>query len=288
MIRDKFSKKVSPQVAEKLLKNKKDLFEANQTEVSIFFSDIRNFTTISEGFKDPKELVKYLNTYMSPMSQIIIEHEGTIDKYIGDAIMAYWNAPLKVKNHADKAVTAAIKQIEALVSLNKKLKESSYPLIEIGIGIHTGEATVGEMGSEGRSDYTVIGDSINLGSRIEGLCKKYGAKILISQDTKMQLSKEYKLRELDKVQVKGKEEAVTIYEVFAEGEFTKEEQLLEDLYIKAKEHYKQANFKEAYRLFFQAFEMRNDKIFAIYMDRCDKYLKSGTKNITEVIKHTSK
>ena len=288
MISKKFSKKVSPQVAAKLLKNSKDVFEANQTEVSIFFSDIRNFTTISEGFKDPKELVTYLNTYMSPMSEIIIEHEGTIDKYIGDAIMAYWNAPLRVENHADKALTAAIRQIEALRSLNKTLKEKSYPPIEIGIGIHTGEATVGEMGSEGRSDYTVIGDSINLGSRIEGLCKIYGAKILISEATKMQLTKEYKLREIDRVQVKGKEEAVTIYEVFAEGAFTKDEQRLEDLYKKAKDQYKKANFKEAYSLFFKAFERRDDKIFAIYMDRCNEHLKSGSNNIEEVTKYTLK
>jgi len=288
MIHDKFSKKVSPQVAAKLIKNSKDLFDASQTEVSIFFSDIRNFTTISEGFENPKALIAYLNTYMSPMSEIIIAHEGTIDKYIGDAIMAYWNAPLAVKNHADKALTAAIKQIEALEGLNERLKAQNHPPIMIGIGIHTGLAIVGEMGSEGRSDYTVIGDSINLGSRIEGLCKPYGAKILISEQTKEQLVNPYKIREIDKVQVKGKEEAVTIYEVFGEGEFSQEERVLENLYEAAKSEFKSGDFKEAYALFYQAFSSREDKIFTIYMDRCAAYLESGKKEIDKVTKFTSK
>ena len=288
MISDKFSKKVSPQVAAKLLKNSKNVFEATETEVSIFFSDIRNFTTISEGFENPKALIEYLNTYMSPMSDIIIAHEGTIDKYIGDAIMAYWNAPLEVRNHADKAVCAAIKQIEALDGLNETLKEKSYPPIMIGIGIHTGKAIVGEMGSEGRSDYTVIGDSINLGSRIEGLCKPYGAKILISEATKAALVNPYKLRVIDRVQVKGKEEAVTIYAVFGEGEFTQEESVLERLYEEARKQYNEANFKEAYSLFFKAFEMRDDLVFTIYMDRCSDGLKSDTKEVTKVTKLTSK
>jgi len=288
MISDKFSKKVSPQVAAKLLKNVEDAFSVSETEVTIFFSDIRNFTAISEGFGDPKILIDYLNTYMSPMSDIIIAHEGTIDKYIGDAIMAYWNAPLPVENHADKAVSAAIKQLEALVKLNVNLAKKGQPAIDIGIGIHTGFAIVGEMGSQGRSDYTVIGDSINLGSRIEGLCKPYAAKILISETTKQQLRKPYKLREIDLVQVKGKEESVLLYEVFGFGDFSQEERTLEDIYTKAKEHYFAAEFKEAYALFFKAFQRREDKIFTIYMDRCAKYQKSGTKEVQKVQQFTTK
>jgi adenylate cyclase len=288
MISDKFSKKVSPQVAAKLLKNSKDVFSASQMEVTIFFSDIRNFTTISENFDNPKILIDYLNTYMSPMSQIIIEHEGTIDKYIGDAIMAYWNAPMPVKNHADKAVSAAIKQIDALEKLNKELKEKKYPPIEIGIGLHTGEAIVGEMGSEGRSDYTAIGDSINLGSRIEGLCKPYGVKILISQQTKEKLTKKYKLREVDEVQVKGKEESVMLHQVLGFGEFSKDEMEVENLYKDAKSLYKDAKFKEAYELFFKAFEKESAKIFALYMDRCAQYQDKNIKEFDSVYKFTTK
>jgi adenylate cyclase len=288
MIADKFSKKVSPQVVDKLLKSDKDAFSVAQTEVTIFFSDIRDFTSISEGFSDPKDLIEYLNTYMSPMSQIIIDHEGTIDKYIGDAIMAYWNAPLEVKNHADKALSAAIKQIDALEGLNIKLKEKNDPAIDIGIGIHTGQAIVGEMGSEGRSDYTVIGDSINLGSRIEGLCKGYGAKILISQSTKNRLTKEYQIREVDKVRVKGKEESVTIYEVCGFGTFRAEELKVQELYVRAKDLYHDSKFQDAYALFFKAYELKEHKLFALYMDRCASYLKNNIKEVEEVFKFTTK
>jgi adenylate cyclase len=288
MIADKFSKKVSPQVVDKLLKSDKNAFSVAQTEVTIFFSDVRDFTTISEGFKNPKDLIEYLNTYMSPMSQIIIDEEGTIDKYIGDAIMAYWNAPLKVKNHADKAVSAAIKQIQALKNLNISLKESNYPAIKIGIGIHTGEAIVGEMGSEGRSDYTVIGDSINLGSRIEGLCKTYGAKILISESTKKSLKKKYQLREIDKVQVKGKEESITIYEVCGFGTFKDKDLKVQKLYEEAKELYGASKFQKAYGLFFQAYELQQHKLFALYMDRCASYMKNNIKKVEEVFKFTTK
>ncbi len=213
LIRQKFAKKVSPQVAKELIQSGKNAFSTRQSEVSIFFSDIRNFTTISEQFGSASALVAYLNSYMSPMSEIIIKRKGTIDKYIGDAIMAYWNAPLAVADHADQAVQSAIEQLERLKEINRELREKNLPKIEIGIGIHTGEAIVGEMGSEGRSDYTVIGDSVNLASRIEGLCKRYGAKILISKATKDRLKGSYDLRKVDRVQVKGKEEVVTIYEV---------------------------------------------------------------------------
>ena len=288
MISQKFSKKVSPQVVERLLKNSEDAFATNETEVSIFFSDVRNFTSISEGFESPQALITYLNAYMSPMSDIIIQEQGTIDKYIGDAIMAYWNAPVAVENHADHALSAAIKQIAALQSLNQDIAQKNQPPIEIGIGIHTGLAIVGEMGSEGRSDYTVIGDSINLGSRIEGLCKAYGAKILISEATKNQLTKSYKIREVDKVRVKGKEESVSIYEVFGFGEFSPEEQAIEALYTKAKEAYLKAEFDRAYALFFQAFERRGDTLFTVYMQRCAHYLENKGKAVDEVFTFETK
>lgn len=288
MISEKFSKKVSPQVAAKLLKNAEDAFSVAEVEVTIFFSDIRDFTSISEGFENPKILIDYLNTYMSPMSQIIIDHEGTIDKYIGDAIMAYWNAPLEVENHADKALSAAIKQIAALDALNDTLSKKSYPEIKIGIGLHTGSAIVGEMGSEGRSDYTVIGDTINLGSRIEGLCKPYGAKILISEATKKQLTKKYQIREVDRVQVKGKEEAVTIYEVLGFGEFQGEDLLVQKSYMRARSLYKEAKFKEAYAAFFKAYELKDSKLFSLYMDRCAQNQEKDLKEIEDVYKFTTK
>ncbi len=288
IISEKFSKKVSPQVVEKLLKNAQDAFSTTQTEVSVFFSDIRNFTTISEGFENPQDLITYLNAYMSPMSDIIIEEQGTIDKYIGDAIMAYWNAPLEVKNHADRAVNAALRQLSALEELNVMIAKKNQPLIDIGIGIHTGDAIVGEMGSKGRSDYTVIGDSINLGSRIEGLCKPYGAKILISEATKSKLTQDYKIREVDRVRVKGKEESVRIYEVLGYGEFDSDEATIQGLYEKAKAYYYDSRFDAAYATFFQAFEFRGDTLFSVYMDRCAHYLKEEVAVVEEVFTFRTK
>jgi adenylate cyclase len=288
MIHSKFAKKVSPQVAAQLLKSDKDLFSTTQTEITIFFSDIRNFTTISESFDDPKLLIDYLNTYMSPMSRIIIEHQGTIDKYIGDAIMAYWNAPLPLEAHADEAVSAAIEQIEALKSLNQTLQKKELPPIDIGIGIHTGIATVGEMGSEGRSDYTVIGDTINLGSRIEGLCKTYGAKILISQSTRAQLQKRYKIREVDIVQVKGKNRAVTIYEVLGFGAFDGEEADIYKQYMHARRLYKEARFKEAYTLFTQLHRNTPHRLYALYIERCEAYRHKSIKEFDGVHRFTTK
>jgi len=213
-IKGKFAKKVSNAVADELIKQgDKDVFEAKEEEITIFFSDIRGFTSISEKLNNPKKLIEFLNLYMTPMTQIITDSGGTVDKFIGDAIMAYWNAPLRVENHADIAVQSAIDQINELKKVNIELAKLGFPSIDIGIGINTGLAVVGEMGSSGRSDYTIIGDSVNLGSRTEGLCKTYKAQILITEFTKAKLKKRYNIEFLDEVKVKGKEEAVKIYKV---------------------------------------------------------------------------
>jgi adenylate cyclase len=288
LIKDKFAKKVSPAVAAELIKSRNDSFSAASKEVTIFFSDVRDFTTISERLNDPKILIDFLNSYMSPMSEIIIEHNGTIDKYIGDAIMAYWNAPLQVIDHADLALSASIKQIESLRELNKELSQKGYPSIDIGIGLHTGVAVVGEMGSEGRSDYTIIGDSVNLASRIESLCKTYGAKILLSSSTKDALKKEYKLREVDRVKVKGKDKAVTLFEVLGCGEFSESESELLELYNRARELYLKGEFKEAYKLFYRCFEIEEHKLYALYMDRCASLQKEDIKDFNGVYRFTTK
>jgi len=216
LIRNKFSKKVSSAVADTLIRKRdKDILEAKKKEVTVFFSDIRGFTSMSENFKDPKQLIEFLNLYMTPMAKIIIKNGGTIDKFIGDSIMAYWNAPLDTKNHADMAVKSALQQIKELNKLNISLKKKNFPSIEIGIGINSGMVVVGEMGSEDRSDYTIIGDSVNLGARLEGLCKTYDTKIIISEFTKRRLNEKHDIRFLDKVQVKGKSESVNIYKVLS-------------------------------------------------------------------------
>lgn len=291
-IKKKFASKVSKEVMDDLLKNMDDnKFQAMEKEITVFFSDVRSFTEISESMPNAKALIEYLNEYMEPMSNIITKYEGTIDKYIGDAIMAYWNAPSDVQNHADKAVEASIEQINYLSILNKKLLSQNQPIIDIGIGLNSGMAIVGEMGSIGRSDYTVIGDSINLGARLESLCKYYDSKLNISNFTKEKLEKEYIFRFLDLVTVKGKSEPIEIWQVIG---LKKSNKSLEDelaLYHKAIELYKNSSFKEALVLFKQGEENENKtnkNIYQIYIQRCEKYIKTPPKDFNGVYEHLTK
>jgi adenylate cyclase len=273
MIKEKFAKKVSPQVVEELLKHPdRDTFEIKEKEASIFFSDIRSFTSISEALGDPKRLIALLNRYMTPMVDIIIEERGTIDKFIGDAIMAYWNAPQDLPNHADHAVTAALRQIERLAPLNETFRAEGFPTIDIGIGIHSGIATVGEMGSTGRSDYTIIGDNVNLASRMEGLNKFYGTHIILSEHTKELLQNEYTLRILDTVRVKGKEKPVTIYEAIALGSPDDAMKKRLQRYHEGVALYQKGRFGEALTIFEALHEEKEEKVVSLYLQRCRHYL----------------
>ncbi len=291
-IKEKFASKVSKKVMDKLLYDlDNNEFQAMEKEITVFFSDIRGFTKISEQMNTAKDLISYLNKYMEPMSDIIIKHDGTIDKYIGDAIMAYWNAPADVENHADKAVEASLEQIAYLTILNKKLISLNQPIIDIGIGLNSGMAVIGEMGSIGRSDYTVIGDSINLGARLESLCKYYGSKLNISNFTKEKLEKKYIFRFLDLVTVKGKSEPIEIWQVV---DIKKPNKDLEDeleLYHRAIELYKDSSFKEALELFKQGDvneQKTNKNINQIYIQRCEEYTKTPPKNFNGVYEHLTK
>ncbi|MBZ7986853.1 CHASE2 domain-containing protein [Campylobacter canadensis] len=209
-IKSKLERKVSKNVAEALINTDANVFSTSKKEISIFFSDIRNFTSISEQMQT-EELINLLNLYMTKMSDIILQNDGTIDKYIGDAIMAYFNAPNSIDYHADAALSSAILQIKALDKLNKELINKPY--INIGIGINTGICIVGEMGSLQRSDYTCIGDSVNIASRIESMCKNYKANILISEETKNALkdSLKYELVFVDEIKLKGKQNSTKLY-----------------------------------------------------------------------------
>ena len=292
-IKNKFASKVSKNVMEELIKDlDNNKLQAQNKEVSIFFSDIRGFTNISEKIDKPDLLVKYLNQYMTPMSEIIIKNNGTIDKYIGDSIMAYWNAPFNIDNHADKAVISALEQLEELKKLNIILKDLDQPKIDIGIGITTGIVTVGEIGSVGRSDYTIIGDNVNLGSRIESLCKFYGCQLIISENTKEHLKEKYIFRYLDFIKVKGKDIPIKIWEVISlENNKTKE--LFEELdkYNQAINLYKNSNFKEAMVIFE---ELKNSKtslstkIYEIYMNRCNEFILNPITNSDYIYQHKSK
>lgn len=214
-IRSAFSKYVPDNIVNELL-DKPEMLKLGGEErvLSILFSDIEGFTTISEGMRST-ELVPLLNEYLNEMTEIIIEKNGTIDKFIGDAILAEFGAPIFVENHSDSAVSSAIMMQKKLNELNRTWGTNKLPLIKARIGINTGKVIVGNMGSNRVFDYTVIGDSVNLASRLEGANKVYGTSILLSQPTYESIDKKrFRTRVLDIVKVKGKTKAVKIYEVY--------------------------------------------------------------------------
>jgi adenylate cyclase len=186
------------------------LFDPASRECTVLFTDVRGFTTISEGL-DPKALSELMNNFLTPLTKVIHAHKGTIDKYMGDCIMAFWGAPIANPRHAHVGVVAALEMHKTLVDLQPQFRAKNWPEIKIGVGLNTGRMSVGNMGSELRLAYTVMGDAVNLASRLEGITKEYGADIIVGEET-MKAAPEIVFRELDRVRVKGKENAVTIYQ----------------------------------------------------------------------------
>lgn len=211
-IRNMFGTYVSPAVVDQILENPPELGGVDKI-LTVFFSDIRGFTTLSESMT-PQELVKILNKYLTAMTDIILSHEGTLDKYEGDAIMCFWGAPLPQEDHALRACRSALEQMKALKELNKEFPEEKQ--INIGIGLNSGKMTVGNMGSLQRMDYTLIGDNVNLGARLEGTNKHYLTNIIISEYTYGLVKDHMIVRELDNIRVKGKNKPVLIYELIDE------------------------------------------------------------------------
>ncbi len=210
-IRTMFSRYMSDEVISHLLEHpEKVRLGGERRRLTLFFSDLAGFTGLSE-FLQPEELVQLLNEYLSAMTDIILEERGTVDKYEGDAIMAFWGAPLPLQDHALRACRAALRQQAALDSLNRQFEEIGWPRLHCRIGLHTGEAVVGNLGSRKRFDYTVIGDTVNLASRLEGLNKFYGTSILASETTVGECGGAIEFQELDWVAVKGRATPVGIF-----------------------------------------------------------------------------
>ncbi len=207
-----FGQYVPPELVDEMARNPADFSMAPRAEeLTVLFSDVRGFTTISENLS-PEDLSAYINDYLTTMSLVIREkHRGTLDKYIGDAIMAFWGAPVRDTSHAKNGLLAAMEMQTAAVKLNEKFKAKGWPTFKIGVGVNTGVMRVGDMGSTIRRAYTVMGDAVNLGARLEGLTKEYGVEIMVGELTKNAVP-DMLFRELDKVRVKGKDEAVTVYE----------------------------------------------------------------------------
>jgi adenylate cyclase len=206
-----FGQYVPPELVDEMSKDpEKFSMEGESREMTVLFTDVRGFTTISEGL-DPKALSLLMNEFLTPLTEVIYRHRGTIDKYIGDCIMAFWGAPLPDPAHARNAILAALEMQQTLKRLQPQFQAHNWPEIHIGVGLNTGRMSVGNMGSRIRLAYTVMGDAVNLASRLEGITKEYGADIIVGENTRAAVS-DIVFRELDRVRVKGKDVAVTIFE----------------------------------------------------------------------------
>jgi len=212
-MRKMFSKYVATDVLEYIMKNPdKVSLGGEEKEVTILFSDIRGYTTFSESVI-PKELVRVLNRYLTAMTEEILKHKGVLDKYIGDAVMAYWGAPMDDPDHADHALEAALGMIERLKKFNEELKAEGVKEIRFGIGIYTGPVIIGNVGSEMRLEYTVIGDTVNVASRLEGVNKELQTTLLVGESAKNKIKGKYAFKSMGSVSVKGRKEPLQVYTI---------------------------------------------------------------------------
>jgi len=210
-ITDRFGQYVPTAVVDEMSRHPEAIsMEGENRELSVLFSDIRGFTSISERL-DPKQLANLMNTFLTPLTRLIHRHHGTIDKYMGDCVMAFWGAPLPDPEHARHAVLCGLEMQKTIRDLAPEFRTRNWPELQIGVGVNSGKVVVGNMGSELRVAYTVMGDVVNLASRLEGLAGEYGVPMVVGENTRA-LVPDIVFRELDRVMVKGKDQPVTIYE----------------------------------------------------------------------------
>jgi adenylate cyclase len=272
-IKGTFSRYVAPTVVEEMLKYPDKLQAGGyKMDITCLFSDVRDFTSISEGLS-ANDLAQSLNFYMSRMTDIVFETKGTLDKYIGDAIVAIWGAPLPIGNHAQHAVEAAIRMVEAMPLVNEEFKKLGRPEFRVGLGLNSGECSVGNMGSDRIFSYTALGDNMNLGARLEGLCKYYGTQILISEYTLERIDKNIQARPIDKVIVKGKTRPVEIFEVLYSFHPMKKDPEALNFYVTAHKLFLMKNFQGALEIFEQLLlSLEDDKPTKRLRDLCRKYI----------------
>lgn len=272
-LKNAFGTYVSATVVNKIIEDPKSLMLGGTKKVlSVLFSDIRGFTKYSERM-DPQLVVTILNKYLSAMSEPILNHEGTIDKFIGDAIFAIFGAPLEFSDHADEACEVAIEMIHKLEEVNQWLVSNNFGPLKIGIGINTGEMTIGNIGSSKRFDYTAIGDSVNLGSRVEGLTKFFNVNILVTEFSKDYCrSDQFLFRPLPATIVMGKQEAVAIYELVDYKKNLAKHEPYFDMWEQAHTAFQNQRFDQALDLFSQYAAWRKDDVAAaIYIEKCRQY-----------------
>jgi len=264
-----FGQYIPPELVDEMSHTLADFsLQGDSRDMTVMFSDVRDFTSISESL-EPAELQQLMREFLTPITRIIHQNRGTIDKYMGDAVMAFWGAPLSDKNHASHALHAALQIVAELEKLKPIFLSRGWPALRLGIGLNSGIMHVGDMGSEFRRSYTVMGDAVNLASRLEGLTKQYGVAIIVSQSTK-ETVKDIIYRELDKVRVKGKDRPVTIYEPVAtqkEG-LTAELKNELDIYKLALSYYRDMNWDLAELQFLNLMKLAPEsKLYQTYAER---------------------
>jgi class 3 adenylate cyclase/CHASE2 domain-containing sensor protein len=272
-VKNAFQHYVAPAIVNQMLERVDQLhLGGERKQLTALFSDIRGFTSISEKMP-PEDLVHFLNEYLTAMTRIVLEHEGTVDKYMGDAIMAFYGAPLEQPDHAFRACKTAVDMINRLKELWEGWEARNLPPMNIGIGINSGEMSVGNMGSEERFDYTIMGDNVNLASRLEGINKQYGTNIVISQSTyEIVQDQPFIVRELDSVRVKGKHEPVTIYELMGYDSFDQQTESLVKIFDEGLNAYRNRQWDRAIALFHEALRINpDDEPSKVYENRCEAY-----------------
>jgi adenylate cyclase len=270
-IRGAFQYYLTASVVEEMLQNPDKLkLGGEKKDLTVLFSDIRGFTSISERMT-PDGLVKFLNEYLTKMTDIVFKYDGLLDKYMGDAIMAIWGAPLDQPDHVRRACLTALDMVEELHRLQKKWSAEGMPFLNIGIGVNAGPMVVGNMGSDRRFDYTVMGDSVNLGSRLEGLNKLYGTNIIVSEMTYDRVRDEFWARELDLVRVKGKDQPVKIFELLSPLKTASADQrALAEGFHAALADYRKRNWDKAREEFQKVLaQFPHDGPAKLYLERCE-------------------
>lgn len=272
-VQDAFGRYLAPQVIDKLIKGETELkLGGIKKELTIMFSDIRGFTSLSEKLT-PEALVAQLNEYLTVMTGEVLKSEGTLDKFIGDAVMAFWGAPIEQKDGASRAAGTALSMKKRLSELCEKWRREGKPEFAIGVGMNTGHVIVGNMGAEQRFDYTVIGDDVNLASRLEGQTKTYGVMILATESTKNKLGDGFVTRRIDLIAVKGKKKPVWIFEVMDFAGNRKAEELSAE-FGKAVELYQGRNWEGAQKIFGGLAVRLDDKPSKLYVERCEAMKKN--------------
>lgn len=274
-IRGAFQYYLTASVINEMLKDPSKLkLGGDKKDLTVLFSDIRGFTTLSEKMT-PEELVHLLNEYLTAMTNVVFQYDGLLDKYIGDAIMAVFGAPLDQYDHSLRACKTALGMMDELKKLQNKWTLENRPVFNIGIGINSGDMVVGNMGSDMRFDYTVMGDSVNLGSRLEGINKEYGTNIIISESTYTAVKDTFFCRELDAVRVKGKKQPIKIYELLCEMKDAEKWKQLASLFEEGLAKYKQGLWDEAIERFHKVLEIRPvDAPARLYIERCEDLKKN--------------